>query len=117
MRWRASARRPSPQDAMRSHLRVWSRTFGACSRPTNRCSEHAGQDGAPPRFSSTAIRIAARAGRPLQTLLTRLGYATDMIEFLLLVDVLALAGISGMLFAMLRQRRAPEPVIDKPETT
>src|SRR5262249_11813785 len=53
MRRRASARRPSPQGARslmpnRSNSRLWWRPFGACSRPTNRCSDHAGQDGAPP---------------------------------------------------------------------
>jgi ABC transporter substrate binding protein len=32
----------------RSNSRVWSRPFGACSRPTNRCPDRAGQDGAPP---------------------------------------------------------------------
>jgi hypothetical protein len=31
----------------RSNSRVWSRPFGACSRPTNRYSDRAGQDGAP----------------------------------------------------------------------
>src|SRR5262245_46642000 len=40
MLWRASARRPSPQGATssmpnRSNSRVWSRPFGAYSRPTN----------------------------------------------------------------------------------
>jgi hypothetical protein len=32
----------------RTNSRLWSRPFGACSRPTNRCSDCAGQDGAPP---------------------------------------------------------------------
>src|SRR5262249_20655475 len=58
MRRRASARRPLPQCARssmpnRSNSRVWSRPFGACSRPTNRCSDHAGEDGAPPSASVT----------------------------------------------------------------
>src|SRR5436305_9402512 len=53
MRWRASGRRPLPRGATssmpnRSNSRVWSRPFGACSRPTNRCSDRARQDGATP---------------------------------------------------------------------
>src|SRR5262249_22636574 len=46
MRRRASARRTLPPGARssmpnRSNSRVWWRPSGACSRPTNRCSDHA----------------------------------------------------------------------------